>query len=545
MTTISLLTRHPHAMFAIRRLCLRPRVDHLLRHCSPSDIAPLIDRFDSGLIAYATQTMNQPAHLHHDPLIRTRFGLPARLGGLGYSPTALLMHAAFCGALSSSAPRLIARKTAEGLLLSGGFLDQHLSNIFGAGSFDVGSESTRFTFLLNGDTRLREEMRSSWRTLQGHAHGALRAASATTVPGPIALDAGPLAVPAAACGTLAPELGAATVIPNLQRDVSQQLFDLTARGLAAHLNARPAVDPTRASFVVADRFSSQFLSSHAGFGLPLTPREFQACCAAYLGLPPPFLAGLTLRIGNQTIDPHGHLLLTHPSLVNRDNNRANWHNDLVAHLVARSREAERAGAPETSWRGLGAGDAADLVCESLLPDDVALVCLATRSRGAVGELLLGSVADAVVRRSPVPVLLVGPDVEPIERYRRLVVALDGSELAERAGAVAVELADRTATDVALLEVIADEPVPADVAETAYLARYAAGLPDPPGRYDVVRSDRPGQAILDATAGADDVVVVMGTHGRTALRRLVMGSVAHHVVQRATAPVLVVPPTTTG
>ncbi|MEM9713334.1 MAG: universal stress protein [Actinomycetota bacterium] len=38
---------------------------------------------------------------------------------------------------------------------------------------------------------------------------------------------------------------------------------------------------------------------------------------------------------------------------------------------------------------------------------------------------------------------------------------------------------------------------------------------------------------------------MGTHGRTALRRLVMGSVAHHVVQRATAPVLVVPPTTTG
>ncbi|MEM8903782.1 MAG: universal stress protein [Actinomycetota bacterium] len=216
-----------------------------------------------------------------------------------------------------------------------------------------------------------------------------------------------------------------------------------------------------------------------------------------------------------------------------------------AHLFERSREAERAGAPETSWRGLGAGDAADLVCESLLPDDVALVCLATRSRGAVGELLLGSVADAVVRRSPVPVLLVGPDVEPVERYRRLVVALDGSELAERAGAVAVELAERTATDVALLEVIADEPVPADVAETAYLARYAAGLPDPPGRYDVVRSDRPGQAILDATAGADDVVVVMGTHGRTALRRLVMGSVAHHVVQRATAPVLVVPPTTTG
>ena len=51
-------------MFVIGRLCLRPRVDHFLRHCYPSDLAPLIDLFDSGLFAYASQAMNLPAHLH-------------------------------------------------------------------------------------------------------------------------------------------------------------------------------------------------------------------------------------------------------------------------------------------------------------------------------------------------------------------------------------------------------------------------------------------------------------------------------------------------
>ncbi|HYV39595.1 MAG TPA: universal stress protein [Gemmataceae bacterium] len=36
------------------------------------------------------------------------------------------------------------------------------------------------------------------------------------------------------------------------------------------------------------------------------------------------------------------------------------------------------------------------------------------------------------------------------------------------------------------------------------------------------------------------LIVMGTHGRTGLRRLVMGSVAEHVIRHAVCPVLVVP-----
>ncbi len=214
-----------------------------------------------------------------------------------------------------------------------------------------------------------------------------------------------------------------------------------------------------------------------------------------------------------------------------------------AFLLQRCREAQEAGAPTASWLDLGDGDPADAVCELLTEDDVALVCLATRARSAVGKFVVGSVATEVLNRSPVPVVLVGPDVEAVpERYRELIVALDGSELSEQAGRVAESVAARTGSDLFLIEVLGDEPAPPDVAETAYLARIAADMEPKPGRYDALRSEHPGRAILDMAADADDVMVVMGTHGRSGLRRLVLGSVTHDVVHGARAPVIVVPET---
>lgn len=212
-----------------------------------------------------------------------------------------------------------------------------------------------------------------------------------------------------------------------------------------------------------------------------------------------------------------------------------------AYLVQRCRQAEEAGAPDVSWTALEAADPADGICDVLTDDDAALVCLATRARGAIGEFVLGSVAEAVVRRSPVPVVLVGPEVEATPtRYRQLIVALDGSELAEQAATVALSVAERTGSELFLLEVLDEQPPP-DVSETAYLARVAAKLEPHPGRYDAVHGRHPGEAILAMAGGSTDVMIVMGTHGRSGFSRLVMGSVAHDVVHRARCPVIVVPP----
>lgn len=51
---------------------------------------------------------------------------------------------------------------------------------------------------------------------------------------------------------------------------------------------------------------------------------------------------------------------------------------------------------------------------------------------------------------------------------------------------------------------------------------------------------PDEAILDAAKRHHALLVVVGTHGRTGLKRLLLGSVAETVVQQSDRPVLVVP-----
>jgi len=53
------------------------------------------------------------------------------------------------------------------------------------------------------------------------------------------------------------------------------------------------------------------------------------------------------------------------------------------------------------------------------------------------------------------------------------------------------------------------------------------------------SGSPGAAILDAIRAAGCDLVVMGTHGRTGVRRMLLGSVAEHIVRHADCPVVTV------
>ncbi|HEY0093043.1 MAG TPA: universal stress protein [Archangium sp.] len=142
--------------------------------------------------------------------------------------------------------------------------------------------------------------------------------------------------------------------------------------------------------------------------------------------------------------------------------------------------------------------------------------------------------------------------------RRILVATDFSEYSRRAMEYALSLAERMNASIDLLHVW--EPPPHLESESLMMVPGEPGTPlessglAQAGRLLHAWSERyhahsvPLQVHLERGSAADTIVrfahsgydlVVMGTHGRTGLARLFMGSVAQKVVARATCPVLTV------
>jgi nucleotide-binding universal stress UspA family protein len=144
-------------------------------------------------------------------------------------------------------------------------------------------------------------------------------------------------------------------------------------------------------------------------------------------------------------------------------------------------------------------------------------------------------------------------------YRTILVPLDGSNLAEQALTPAGEIAQKFGSELLLLRVVPPDPMLATLPYLAlrtddnydYLVRrqmeeaeaYLASvkLPIPGGlvRYRVLAGAAPELIVATATEEPVDLIV-MSTHGRTGLTRLLYGSVAEAVLRGATTPLLLVP-----
>lgn len=142
-------------------------------------------------------------------------------------------------------------------------------------------------------------------------------------------------------------------------------------------------------------------------------------------------------------------------------------------------------------------------------------------------------------------------------YSKILVPLDGSHLAERAIEPALEMARSTDAEIILLEAVQDSL--AAVPEAHYLVppketyrsaitsmkylREIAGRLRPEVRKVRwhVEEGEPIDAILSFAHNQDVDIIVMGTHGRTGLSRVVMGSVAEKVAVTTHRPVVLVKP----
>jgi len=196
-----------------------------------------------------------------------------------------------------------------------------------------------------------------------------------------------------------------------------------------------------------------------------------------------------------------------------------------------------------------------------------LIVLSTHGRGPLSRVWLGSVADGLLRRTSIPVLLVRPHDsgdpgvgQPVDLPRRVTVAHDGSELAglvtdnlDLLGGDAETMFDLTRV-VVFPHVISSAYLPhtalANVntrEEMENVARdeieqVAERLAQAGRRVEttVLTSEFVGPAIVEHAKESGADVIMMATHGRRAVERLLLGSVADKVVRESEVPVLVVP-----
>ncbi len=205
-----------------------------------------------------------------------------------------------------------------------------------------------------------------------------------------------------------------------------------------------------------------------------------------------------------------------------------------------------------------ASDVAAALVEQARRADADLVVMGTHGRSGLSRLRLGSVAEAVMRSAPCPVLAVD-DAAALDGWSpgRELVAVDPDDLyAIGLSGDAVPMPVRLAADLAAsfdadldLLTVAEGSV-----DRAYpsLRRYAAGLLaltvrlasfDPaPRRIDyAVRQGEPADVVVSEAERSGADLVVVGTRARGGLRRLALGSVAESVARSATCPVLVVNP----
>jgi nucleotide-binding universal stress UspA family protein len=124
----------------------------------------------------------------------------------------------------------------------------------------------------------------------------------------------------------------------------------------------------------------------------------------------------------------------------------------------RSFSASRAVADIAPSSALLDGPVPDAINRYAAATGADLLVMTTHGRGPLARFWLGSVADALVRQASVPILLVppkgaAPDLAQTPVIRRVLIPLDGSELAEQVLEPALALGAATQTEYTLLRVV--------------------------------------------------------------------------------------------
>ena len=207
------------------------------------------------------------------------------------------------------------------------------------------------------------------------------------------------------------------------------------------------------------------------------------------------------------------------------------------------------------------GSPAETILESTSKDQDTLIAMATHGRSGAKRFLLGSVAEKVLRGSTNPLFLVraaAAKTTPQRIINSIVVPLDGSSLAEQILPTVSNWAQALDLEVTLIRTFefpassyygSEEDLPdydafreeARKQAAAYLKQKEESLVGKGVRtVSTLTLEGPAAAeIISYAQTSPRAVIAMSTHGRSGVRRWMLGSVTEKVVRHSDDPVLIV------
>jgi len=209
------------------------------------------------------------------------------------------------------------------------------------------------------------------------------------------------------------------------------------------------------------------------------------------------------------------------------------------------------------------GDACAEILQQAIDRKADLIVMGTHGRTGFRHVLLGSVAEKIIRNASCPILVVPPHAPDVGGdasavFKRIVYATDFSKPSHLALTYALRLAQEADARLTLLHAIEfpqalhDVTLPKGaevdqlhaIAEAEYLRRLRVLVPAQARMYCTVSArvseGKPARAILQVANHEQADLIVMGVQGRGTVDLMVFGSNAHAVIREAGCPVLVVP-----
>jgi len=242
--------------------------------------------------------------------------------------------------------------------------------------------------------------------------------------------------------------------------------------------------------------------------------------------------GARVRVISVIAGGNAELYAMGEQLLARELESARGHLDLI-----QQQAAEQGVACETEV--VQAGQIYQEIVSQATRMNADLIIMGRRGRRGLARLMLGDVTAQVIGHAPCSVLVVPRAAEVTGRH--FLVATDGSRFGDSAAATASSLAKLCKTPVTVISMT----LPSHSEQRREEARQTVNRISSFLTQEGLQTDgqvlegRPDMLIVDTAAAKQADLIVVGSHGRTGIERVLLGSTTERVLNQASSAVLVV------